>query len=646
MTVALRKNRCDKNRRQSDRDPLQEAAITLDRCFQNYSRERIISGMADRNGWISIDGLSKLHRFEIIFGGHFPNELKLCLKKYIFRHVEINSIDTAVRKKPTVRIIREIIESWFDPEYWSQSLLLQTIAEEYGAPDTVPLSALVPIAPIPDYLAESPDLSPLQLLATSLRDSDILEVVDGGTAARRRTLKERVRKQIEYYFSDDNYSSDTYLQSLVALDPQSFVRLEVILTWPRLTKILLPSTPIDCVAIVLSESSVVEVSADGLCIRKRPSDAKEEEVVYFEDDDMIIRAPCDAMAKYAPSKPYAEVGFMPPFPALSPTQFTAVQFNMLAQFLSRAESHLYADPRVLRWDYRSQLFEEGLARLDADIVTLQELQGMTNRKDRDNHAGFVRDVGARLGYGFLYCRKTDRFGQQKSRSMGDAILYRKSTFTLVEYKYLSYAKGLEVLCTDENQRQRYLAPKVAILCKLVHNATGNPVVVASTHISCSYDDPDIQIAQVGLLMVHLQEYARLPHSNKLCPVILCGDFNTLPNSTCYRLLSEGSVSEDDPDTLPRDPSVKPLIRELCNPCRDLKLRSAYKSVTGAEPTTTNLKGPPVGFTGCLDYIWHHGIDAVSVLPIGSVAELSAEGGGVPNSKYPSDHVPIGARFQF
>jgi hypothetical protein len=40
------------------------------------------------------------------------------------------------------------------------------------------------------------------------------------------------------------------------------------------------------------------------------------------------------------------------------------------------------------------------------------------------------------------------------------------------------------------------------------------------------------------------------------------------------------------------------------------------------------------------------MDLTSLRGLPSLAELQAEGGGIPSSLHASDHVPIGARFSF
>jgi endonuclease/exonuclease/phosphatase family metal-dependent hydrolase len=122
------------------------------------------------------------------------------------------------------------------------------------------------------------------------------------------------------------------------------------------------------------------------------------------------------------------------------------------------------------------------------------------------------------------------------------------------------------------------------------------------------------------------------------PYVLAGDFNLMPGSSSYRLLTEGhweAEHEDFPTPRPDDDTgwdanhVEPL-------------RSAYQVKTGREPDFTNRAqvGDEPVFTETLDYIFlspHWSVEAVVQLPSGADLE-----GSFPNAVEPSDHVLIGA----
>merc|ERR1712224_7262 len=60
-------------------------------------------------------------------------------------------------------------------------------------------------------------------------------------------------------------------------------------------------------------------------------------------------------------------------------------------------------------------------------------------------------------------------------------------------------------------------------------------------------------------------------------------------------------------------------------------------------------GEDPGFAGTLDYIWYSpsSLEAMpgTLVPMPSLEQACAQGGGLPNAEVPSDHVPLGAAFR-
>ena len=129
-------------------------------------------------------------------------------------------------------------------------------------------------------------------------------------------------------------------------------------------------------------------------------------------------------------------------------------------------------------------------------------------------------------------------------------------------------------------------------------------------------------------------------------VVVCGDFNSMPDSGLYHLLAHGALPPDHPHAAPADPALPAVLGPAGLLQHGLGLRSAYAAACGAEPAATNVKGPPEGFAACLDYIFASAAlgPPVATLRVPPLGELTAEDGGLPNSRIPSDHVPIGAVY--
>ena len=331
--------------------------------------------------------------------------------------------------------------------------------------------------------------------------------------------------------------------------------------------------------------------------------------------------------------------------------FSVVQFNILAQFLTHPEEYPYAKPEALNWKLRFQrirLFLAGFIAHGADIICLQEVQGTAAvplLKDPNDHKSLLVSAVRELNPSFaaLYCRKTGADGSSSpERDLGNLLLYRGDKFELLEYQNLAYARELGKVVKTAAQYHHYVTSykQVAVVARLRHTNLGRIVCVAKTHSTSNYQNPDIQLAQVNALVGVLSSFKKAHE-----PVVVCGDFNSSPSSDVYHFLSKGMLPKGSTALKPKSTAIPSMFPDGLR--HSLSLSSAYTSMTGSEPSFTNLKGPPENFMDCLDYVWHsQELLATAVLPTPPIDTLSKERGGLPNTVYPSDHIPIGATFAF
>merc|ERR1719384_2069998 len=124
------------------------------------------------------------------------------------------------------------------------------------------------------------------------------------------------------------------------------------------------------------------------------------------------------------------------------------------------------------------------------------------------------------------------------------------------------------------------------------------------------------------------------------PLLICGDFNSTPESAVYEYLRRGQVRENHPD-LQNDPCG--IVKQLTLR-HSLPMATAYETCNGREAQYTNYTED---FKGTLDYIWFSP-DALAVLAISQVddeSQLTLET-ALPSSTRPSDHVSLVATFMF
>lgn len=82
------------------------------------------------------------------------------------------------------------------------------------------------------------------------------------------TLKEYVRKQIEYYFSEDNLQKDFFLRR--KMSPEGFLPVGLIASFPRVRAL---TEDVSLIGEALKDSTKVEISPDNMLIRARENPA-------------------------------------------------------------------------------------------------------------------------------------------------------------------------------------------------------------------------------------------------------------------------------------------------------------------------------------------------------------------------------------
>ncbi|PUZ42682.1 hypothetical protein GQ55_9G601600 [Panicum hallii var. hallii] len=178
---------------------------------------------------------------------------------------------------------------------------------------------------------------------------------------------------------------------------------------------------------------------------------------------------------------------------------------------------------------------------------------------------------------------------------------------------------------------------------------------ANTHINIHHDLKDVKLWQIHTLLKGLEKIA----VSADIPMLVCGDFNSIPGSTSHGLLAMGKVDQLHPDL-----AVDPLgiLRPLSKLTHQLPLVSAYSSFarmasvgydsdhqrrrmdpTTNEPLFTNCTRD---FTGTIDYIFY----TADSLTVESLLELLDEDSlrkdtALPSPEWSSDHIALLAEFR-
>jgi len=159
---------------------------------------------------------------------------------------------------------------------------------------------------------------------------------------------------------------------------------------------------------------------------------------------------------------------------------------------------------------------------------------------------------------------------------------------------------------------------------------------ANTHIFWDPEFADVKLWQTWVLCQELEKLV-LPRN---LPLVLCGDLNSLVESSVYELLSTERVEQGDDVFGTGDPSgLLPAPHQVSH---RLPLLSAYATI--GEPKYTNYTG---SFVGILDYIWitRTHLRCVACLDVDEES-LLRQHTALPSPLYPSDHIPLVTTLEF
>mmetsp|Transcript_17523 Transcript_17523/g.52712 ORF Transcript_17523/g.52712 Transcript_17523/m.52712 type:complete len:626 (-) Transcript_17523:269-2146(-) len=344
-------------------------------------------------------------------------------------------------------------------------------------------------------------------------------------------------------------------------------------------------------------------------------------------------------------------------------QFKVMNWNVLADLYATESVYPYCEKWALSWSWRKHLILKELKSMAADIITLQEVQ-------KDAFDDWFRPQLAEAGYeGIFQQKKRDPiFHRGKYTAEGCATFYKTTRFKRVDKHVIDYDKlsASEVRClipdlaAAEKGIQRLSKGNIALAAvledmhiKTSHQAQatgpngGHVLCVVNTHILCDPSAADVKLWQAHLL---LQTLKQLPVNGQpgysgpppAMPLLICGDFNSTPDSAVYEYLRRGSVQPAHED-LRSDPCG--LLKQAHLQLRhNMCMATAYETCNGREAQYTNYTED---FKGTLDYIWFSP-DALAVLAISQVDDESQlqQETALPSSTRPSDHVSLVATFMF
>lgn len=326
--------------------------------------------------------------------------------------------------------------------------------------------------------------------------------------------------------------------------------------------------------------------------------------------------------------------------------FTVFNYNILCERYATAQLYGYTPSWALAWEYRKELILHEITSYGADIICLQEV-------DKENYDNYFTPQLKEKGYEGVFWAKS------RSRTMNDteqkavdgcASFFKSSMFELVNKQLVefnqapSFKRDPNFKYTKEVYNRLMTKDHIAVIIMLERKGTGSRLMLANAHIEWNPKFRDVKVLQVAMLMDEIQTmasgFAKNPartvtkdkapvyQSGTDIPLIVCSDFNSIPQSGVYEFMSRGFIEKDHEDFMQLD--YGNYIKDGRK--HDFSLKSAYQRL-GELPFTNYTPG----FQGVIDYIWYT-TNSLEVIGLLKEVDQSYTDGvvGFPNAHFPSE----------
>ncbi|GAA5983210.1 hypothetical protein JCM11641_006851 [Rhodosporidiobolus odoratus] len=340
--------------------------------------------------------------------------------------------------------------------------------------------------------------------------------------------------------------------------------------------------------------------------------------------------------------------------------FSLLCYNILCDKYATSQMYGYTPSWALSWEYRKELILQEVLNYGSDIVCLQEVDS----EQYENY--FLEHLSAQEYDGVHYSKSRARTmsGDEKRSVDGCATFFKNTTFALVEQHLIEFnqiaLRRPDFKKTEDMFNRVMTKDNIAVVTLLEHRASGARLIVANAHIHWDPEFRDVKLVQVAMLMDELakigNDFARLPARMNLAegydkaphyangskiPTVICGDFNSTPDSGVYEYLNSGSLEPTHADL--QGYTYGNYTQDGLS--HRLSLKSAYGNF-GAGGELMPFTNFTPGFKGTIDYIWY---TASSVGVQGVLGEVDhtylQDCVGFPNCHFASDHASLLAAFK-
>jgi len=361
------------------------------------------------------------------------------------------------------------------------------------------------------------------------------------------------------------------------------------------------------------------------------------------------------------SRPWIQ---LQPLDRANPTAlFTVMCYNVLCDRYATRSLYGYCPQWALNWEYRKKGILDEVRHYAADIIAMQEVE-------TDQFYKFFLPELKRDGYEGIFSPKSRAKTMQecdRKHVDGCAIFYRTSKFVLVKEQLVEFNQlAIEHANGHEDMLNRVMTKDNIALAALLqtkeacweggvppdHKDVAQPILVCSAHIHWDPEFCDVKLIQSMMLMEQLRQimenfgHSFRPGHKKAGPesvqLLLCADFNSLPQSGVIEFIKNGRVPTNHPD-LKDIGYAECLMKMLSHSNNEKEFIHAFQMASAYTPEMMPYTNYTYDFKGIIDYIFY---PRQSMKPLGILGPISEEWLkegkiiGCPHPHIPSDHFSL------
>ncbi|KAI6181629.1 Leucine-rich repeat and Endonuclease exonuclease phosphatase domain containing protein [Aphelenchoides besseyi] len=350
----------------------------------------------------------------------------------------------------------------------------------------------------------------------------------------------------------------------------------------------------------------------------------------------------------------------------SSTKFFVLSYNVLSDSILNNERHECPE-WCTEWSFRSQQLIREIVFYNADIVALQEVE------EEKFYTFFTPELKAH-GYDGVFSSKSrsrTMSEEKRKRVDGCAMFWKSDSFQLRTHRTVEFSQMAislhsnwdamidRVMVKDHVALIAVLETKDGIYKKNgpesmegeQEKKIGRPLIISNVHVTWDPVYSDVKLIQTMMLLHECtKEIDKVAAEDNLCPedvpMVLAGDFNSLPTSEVLDYLIKGQISKDH-EELQHFHGSTALDSISSGDTTDSSYRhrlSLEAAMNLQNPSITNIT---TKFKATVDYILAtpRSLQCLGFLKGVKKKWMKAnEINDLPNALFPSDHIPVVAQY--